>query len=180
MEEAGRIRRGYFLAGLGGSQFAHPGALDRLRALVAAEAASGDPEAHVLASTDPANPYGAALPWPRGATGRLMRAAGTHVVLVDGSLAAYLGRGQADLVTLFPAEEPTRARVAAGVARALALWAALTGRPRLEGPVDGQAPAESPLALHLAAAGYVPSGRGFRLASAEPVGRGPRQTLRPR
>ena len=65
LEEAGRIRRGYFVAGLGGSQFALPGALDRLRGV---REAAGDDEdvtpAAVLAATDPANPYGAALPWP--------------------------------------------------------------------------------------------------------------------
>jgi ATP-dependent Lhr-like helicase len=65
LEESGRVRRGYFVTGLGGSQFANPGALDRLRAL--REAASDDdtPPGVVLASTDPANPYGAALPWPK-------------------------------------------------------------------------------------------------------------------
>ena len=62
LEEAGRVRRGYFVAGLGGSQFAHPGALERLRAL--REPDPDAPRAVVLAATDPANPYGAALPWP--------------------------------------------------------------------------------------------------------------------
>src|SRR4029077_19964557 len=62
-EEAGRCRRGYFVEGLGGAQFAHAGAVDRLRGLGPADGA-----VLVLAATDPANPYGAALPWPeRGA-----------------------------------------------------------------------------------------------------------------
>ena len=88
LEEAGRMRRGYFVAGLGGSQFAQPGALDRLRALRETSADPRGPDAAppavVLAATDPANPYGAALPWPEGVAGA-MRAAGTHVVLVDGA-----------------------------------------------------------------------------------------------
>jgi ATP-dependent Lhr-like helicase len=81
MEEAGRVRRGYFVDGLGAAQFAVPGAEDRLRALREPPAT---PEAVVLASTDPANPYGAALPWPERAGTRVGRAAGTAVVLVAG------------------------------------------------------------------------------------------------
>ncbi|HZM73417.1 MAG TPA: DEAD/DEAH box helicase, partial [Candidatus Polarisedimenticolia bacterium] len=86
LEDAGRIRRGYFVEGLGGAQFAQPGAVDRLRAL-------GEPDgtAQVLAATDPANPYGAALAWPeRGvldAGHRPGRKVGAAVVLVDGVLA---------------------------------------------------------------------------------------------
>src|SRR5204863_4951111 len=82
LEEAGRVRRGYFVSGLGGSQFAHPGALERLRAL--RDSALGpeeEPPGAVLAATDPANPYGATLPWPKADGGRLQRSAGVHVVL---------------------------------------------------------------------------------------------------
>ena len=74
MEEAGRVRRGYFVAGCGAAQFALPGAVDRLRAV---RERSGEPAAVVLAATDPANPYGAALPWPDRPEGRRpMRTAG--------------------------------------------------------------------------------------------------------
>ena len=68
MEERGRVRRGYFVEGLGGAQFALPGAVDRLRATrEPGDEAARDSAARtiVLAATDPANPYGAALPWPR-------------------------------------------------------------------------------------------------------------------
>ena len=113
MEEAGRIRRGYFVDGLGAAQFALAGALDRLRA--AREPA--DPPVggavHLLAAADPANPYGAALPWPRrGETDRrpLQRAAGAYVVLVDGVAALYLERGGATLQTLPAADDPDVAR----------------------------------------------------------------------
>ena len=97
-EEVGRCRRGYFVEGLGGAQFAQPGAVDRLRGL-------GDPDgsAQVLAATDPANPYGAALPWPdRGAIDaghRPGRKAGAAVVLVDGALVLYVERGGRTLLS---------------------------------------------------------------------------------
>jgi ATP-dependent Lhr-like helicase len=169
LEEAGRIRRGYFVAGLGGSQFADPGALDRLRALRETASPSetaeedGAPPAVVLAATDPANPFGAALPWPKTEAARLARAAETHVVLVDGALAAYLGRAEKEIRTFLPAEEPARSLTARGVAFALAAWAEGTGRSALgwaradDGPL-----AESPLAPFLAEAGFVRAGPGFR------------------
>src|SRR6185369_2545640 len=126
MEENGRIRRGYFVAGLGATQFALPGALDLLRSL---RDAPDDPEIAVLAATDPANPYGAALKWPtrraapdvatakagRGPT----RTVGATVVLVNGGLAAYLARGDRQLVTYLPESEPERSKTARAVARVL-------------------------------------------------------------
>ena len=95
MEEVGRIRRGYFVDGLGGSQFALPGAVDRLR-----EAREPDGAVWALAATDPANPYGAVLPWPpAGPEGRMARAAGAFVVLESGELRLYLERGGRSLLT---------------------------------------------------------------------------------
>ena len=81
MEDAGRIRRGYFVEGLGAAQFARAGALDRLRAVRDPAEPTATGAVHLLAASDPANPYGAALPWPRrGETDRrpLQRAAGAH------------------------------------------------------------------------------------------------------
>mgnify|MGYP000153249910 CR=1 FL=1 len=89
LEERGELRRGYFVSGLGAAQFALPGAVDRLRAARESDDRSGPV---VLAATDPAQPYGAALPWPESA-GRPARQAGAHVLLVDGELVAYLERG---------------------------------------------------------------------------------------
>jgi ATP-dependent Lhr-like helicase len=110
LEERGQVRRGYFVAGLGAAQFAMPGAVDRLRAAKP----SGDPTGEhaevgadvlVLAATDPAQPYGAALPWPESpGTGRPARAAGARVVLIDGECAAYVERGGKSVV-LFAAGE---------------------------------------------------------------------------
>src|SRR5207247_3226079 len=97
MEETGRIRRGYFIAGLGATQFALPGALDLLRSL---RDAPDDLEVAVLAATDPANPYGATLKWPpRPSTPSPTRSVGATVILVDGALAAYLARGDRQLLT---------------------------------------------------------------------------------
>jgi ATP-dependent Lhr-like helicase len=100
LEERGAVRRGYFVAGLGAAQFALPGAVDRLRSFRDPPPADEGSRALVLAATDPAQPYGASLPWPEhGEGGRPARTAGAHVVLVDGELAAHLERGGHSLVT---------------------------------------------------------------------------------
>ena len=162
LEETGRVRRGYFVAGRGGLQFAHPGALERLRAR--SDEGEGAPLAVVLAAADPANPYGAALPWPKGDHARLQRAAGSHVVLVGGRLAAFVGRGGRDVVPLLPKDEPMRTSAAGAVARALARWSAAPGRGALGwAPRSDGALAEGPLAPFLAEAGFVRAGPGFRL-----------------
>jgi ATP-dependent Lhr-like helicase len=171
LEEAGRIRRGNFVAGLGGSQFAEAGALERLRALreTAAtpdEADLGRLPACVLAATDPANPYGAALPWPKNAAAPLMRAAGAHVVIVDGALAAYVTRGEGAFVLLLPEQEPQRSHAARAAALALGRWAASSGRAALGwgAEPDGTPLVKSPLQPFMAEAGFEPSGPGYRLA----------------
>jgi len=172
LEEAGRIRRGYFVDGLGAAQFALAGALDRLRAV--REPSDADPltrTAHVLAAADPANPYGAALPWPRrGEDDRrpLQRAAGAYVVLVDGEAAIYLERGGATLQVLSPADDQAIARAAL---RAVGLLVA-DGRFRelVVTKIDGLPVAESPFRAALLEAGFVPGYRGLTLrASAVPA-----------
>jgi ATP-dependent Lhr-like helicase len=169
LEEAGRIRRGYFVAGLGGSQFALPGALDRLRAVRETSAEDEDlPRSAVLAATDPANPYGAALAWPEAVSGRAMRAAGVHVALVDGMLAAVLARGESEIVPVLPEGEPARTRVARGLAAALARWALRTGRTSLGWGGGAASPEHAAIADALRSAGFVPWGPGFRLSSAPP------------
>jgi ATP-dependent Lhr-like helicase len=160
LEEAGRIRRGYFVAGLGGLQFADPGALDRLRAL--REPDPDESRAVVLAAADPANPYGAALAWPKSGDARLARAAGPHVVLVDGAVAAVVSRGARQVTALLPDEEPARSHAASAAARALRRWCEATSRSALGWAVgEGPALAESPLAPFLTEAGFVRSGPGF-------------------
>ena len=102
LEERGQMRRGYFVAGLGAAQFALPGAVDRLRA-----PRDTDDHALVLAATDPANPFGASLPWPESA-GRPARAAGAFVVLDRGRLVAYLERGGRSILTFDVASDDER------------------------------------------------------------------------
>jgi ATP-dependent Lhr-like helicase len=99
LETLGVCRRGYFVEGLGGAQFALPGAVERLRELRAAPAGEA-PEALVLAAADPAQPYGAALPWPRRSGARAARVAGAWVVLLDGEAALFVERGGRSLVPL--------------------------------------------------------------------------------
>jgi ATP-dependent Lhr-like helicase len=98
LETLGVCRRGYFVEGLGGAQFALPGAVERLRELRARE--GEEPEPLVLAAADPAQPYGAALPWPRRAGARAARVAGAHVVLLGGEAALFVERGGRSLVPL--------------------------------------------------------------------------------
>jgi ATP-dependent Lhr-like helicase len=165
LEEAGRIRRGYFVTGLGGLQFAEPGALERLRAR--REPAVEAPPAAVLAAADPANPYGAALPWPAHSAARLARAAGTHVVLVDGIIAAVVSRAGRQLTALLPDDEPARSRMGHAAAWALSAWCGTTGRSALGWAVgEGPPLSESPLTPFLVGAGFVRSGPGVRLAAA--------------
>ncbi len=159
MEEAGRVRRGYFIAGLGATQFALPGADDRLRAV---REQSEEPQAIVLAATDPANPFGAALAWPEKQGARPQRAAGAFVVLLDGALCAYIGRAERSLLTFLPAEEPERGHAAEALVGALA-GVVEQGRRRtlLIAQIDGSPAETSPLAPHLSAAGFTPTSRGF-------------------
>jgi len=168
MEEAGQCRRGYFVEGLGAAQFALPGAVDRMRALAAdaSESPGGAPPglALVLAAADPAQPYGAALPWPArpGETvtsHRPGRKAGAVVVLSAGDLVLYVERGGKTLLSWSddPAVlEPCAAALAAAV-RDGAL-----GRITVE-KADGGAVHDSPLAVALASAGFRPTPRGLRL-----------------
>jgi ATP-dependent Lhr-like helicase len=160
LEERGQARRGYFVAGLGAAQFAVPGAVDRLRSV--REAVDGElhPEAMappvVLAATDPAQPYGAALPWPES-PGRPARAAGAVVVLREGTPLVWFDRRSHHVVT-FPG---------AGLDRSWAeALAALVkdGRARTVEvrKVDGEPLApNSEWADALRAAGFVEGYKGF-------------------
>jgi ATP-dependent Lhr-like helicase len=190
MEEAGQCRRGYFVEGLGAAQFALPGAVDRMRALSAElpvssrespaqtgpitessphnggvqHAGEASADMVVLAAADPANPYGAALPWPErpgevpGAH-RPGRKAGALVVLRNGQLVLYVERGgktllswTSDLAILRPA-----AAALARTARGGAL-----GRLTVE-RADGTGVYDTPVAQALADAGFRPTPRGLRL-----------------
>jgi ATP-dependent Lhr-like helicase len=163
LEEAGRIRRGYFVAGLGAAQFALAGALDRLRSVREPASLTGDaPLVHLLAAADPANPYGAAVPWPRrGEEDRrpLPRAAGANVVLVDGLAALYLDRGGSSLQTLPPFDDPATAAAAVGALRGL--LAEGRSRELVISRVDGEPVARSPWYDTLLKAGFTQGYRGL-------------------
>ncbi|MGO4592839.1 DEAD/DEAH box helicase [Leifsonia sp. 2TAF2] len=185
-EETGRARRGYFIETLGGAQFASGATVDRLRSFARDHTQERPYEAVALAATDPANAYGAALPWPAapaesGTGHRPGRKAGALVVLVDGELALYVERGGKSLLcfvagatgseaeaaaaadTVQPGEEDAR-RVLAAAARALA---ALVTSRRVDKlaveTVNGGFVLGSPVGAALAEAGFLATPRGLRL-----------------
>jgi ATP-dependent Lhr-like helicase len=117
-EDAGRCQRGYFVESLGGAQFAAASTVDRLRSyLDGIDPQRPELHAVVLAATDPANPYGMALPWPDAAevTHRPGRKAGALVALVDGQLVWFLERGGKSLLS-FGAEPEAQASAATALA----------------------------------------------------------------
>jgi ATP-dependent Lhr-like helicase len=151
LEESGSVRRGYFVTGLGAAQFALPGAVERLRA-------SGTDEGSdlvVLAATDPAQPFGAALPWPP-TDGRPARVAGAYVVVVDGEPGVFVERGARSIATfgLPPATwvDGLASLLKNGTFRRIELQR-----------VDGRSVADSPLAGALREAGFVDGYRGLQL-----------------
>jgi ATP-dependent Lhr-like helicase len=170
-EDAGRVRRGYFVEGLGASQFATPGAVDRLRTTARPPGEEPDPAGRtvVLAAADPGNPYGAALAWPerppRGEEGTRThkpgRKAGALVVLVDGDLVLYVERGGRSLLSWTDEPEPLQA---AADALALAVREGALGRLTVE-RADGAGllAADHPLAMALASAGFHATPRGLRI-----------------
>jgi ATP-dependent Lhr-like helicase len=161
MEESGRARRGYFVAGLGAAQFALPGADDRLRALREPPPRE-ESRTIVLAATDPASPYGAAVGWPEREGARPQRVAGAQVILHDGHLLAWLGRADRNLLTFLPDSGPEAAEGAAAIAGALAgLVEGGKRRALLVSKVDGEDPTRSVLAPYLREAGFLAGSRGF-------------------
>ncbi|MBA3270614.1 MAG: DEAD/DEAH box helicase, partial [Acidobacteria bacterium] len=182
LEETGRVRRGYFVAGLGAAQFAQPGAIDLLRA---AREETEAPYVVTLAATDPANPYGALLPWPSSAppgpslltagdgsdpgpaaSMRTSRSAGARVVLVDGRLTAWIGRGDRTMLIALPSDEPDRSRVARALAQQLvdlAHRAPEGSRGWLIEEINGDKAAIDPVTPFLLQAGFAVTAMGLQL-----------------
>jgi len=161
LEDTGRIRRGYFVAGLGATQFAMPGALDALRSI---RDASQVEDVAALAATDPANPYGTMLKWP-AAPRNPTRTVGATVVIVNGALAAFLARGERQLTTFLPAAEPERSRAARAVSRALIERARRgddTPRGMLIEEIDGAPPSLHPILPYLMDAGFANGAMGVQ------------------
>jgi ATP-dependent Lhr-like helicase len=161
MEEAGRIRRGYFVAGLGATQFALPGAVDRLRAV---REPADELRYAFLAATDPANPYGSTVPWPERPEGRRpARAAGASVLLLNGILAAWLSKSERDLLTFTDCfEVREESEMCRQIAEALAAEVD-SGRRRnfLIETVDGMPADRSQLAGPFKEAGFVDTRKGL-------------------
>jgi ATP-dependent Lhr-like helicase len=161
MEESGKIRRGLFVDGLGSAQFAFAGAVDQLRA---ARERRDAPEAVLLAAADPANAYGAMLPWPtprQPNAGQPRRSAGARVVLVDGELALYLDRSARQLLSFEAAGEGESLAIAAGALRGV-LADRRRRALRIE-RIDGAPALESPLRHAFEAAGFRADYKGLAL-----------------
>lgn len=183
-EENGKALRGYLIEGLGASQFSTPALIDRLRGLADTPDLTGwpsgadDPLSYVLAATDPANPYGAALPWPDSEL-RPSRSAGALVVLVDGLLLAHLGRGGATLSVFFDqlpeGISETPVQLAGRVVHALGSLVT-TGRMQriIVEKINGDSVFDSPLLQAFQQAGAVITPKGLKIGGARSVVRPPR------
>ncbi|MGH3845376.1 MAG: ATP-dependent helicase [Pseudonocardiaceae bacterium] len=160
MEESGQCRRGYIVERLGAAQFAVPGAVDRLRAL--GQPVDGRASTVVLAATDPAQPYGAALPWPPNVGDvrhRPGRKAGALAVLVDGAAVLYVERGGRSLLSFTEDTGSLRAAVGALAGAVAQGWLGSLSVER----TDGEAALGSALAELLRDAGFRATPRGLRL-----------------
>jgi ATP-dependent Lhr-like helicase len=180
MEESGRVRRGLFIAGLGATQFAMPAALDLVRSL------RDTPEraevVHV-AAPDPANPYGTVLKWPtleteesnvaESTTERMLaRAVGASVILVNGSLVAYLRRRNPEVLVFLPGDEPERSTVASALALKLAQIAVNLQKQKkglLVGSINGIGASRHFMASFLEKAGFVSTAMGFQMRRTNPT-----------
>ena len=175
LEETGRIRRGYFVEGLGAAQFASAGAVDRVRAFANRPDEQVEvPRGLVLAAADPANPYGAALPWPGTAAAesssngsadrhRPARRAGALTVLVDGAAVFFAERGGRSLLTF-----STEPDVLSAAAQALAerVRSGRIGSLTITKIDGGDAlSAAGPVVDALTDAGFTMTPRGLRLRS---------------
>ena len=162
LEDAGRVRRGYFVEGLGGAQFAAPGADERLRHL-ATESDSARDHAVILSAVDPASPYGAVIPWPETScseSSRPKRAAGARVILRDGNLLGYLNPA-CDALTTFRCSAAEPEAQADQLATAIA-DAASVSVPVLLKTIDGIPAEQSPLAPAFVRQGFQASSSGLR------------------
>jgi ATP-dependent Lhr-like helicase len=169
MEEAGRVRRGYFVAGMGGAQFASPGADEVLRR----ERRPSEPHEDnvvVLAASDPANAYGSILKWPatQVENAQPQRSSGARVFLLDGELIGYLGRAGNHLLMFAPEDPNDESLWHEKLVRAL-VRLAKEGTPVMIGQVNGEAAGLSPLAKVFLRHGFTPTSRGYLHRTVERV-----------
>lgn len=166
LEESGKVRRGYFAADLGATQFALPSAVDLLRSL-RTQGQPVKPEMLQLAATDPANPYGALLRWPDAGVS-LTRSVGAQVILCDGVLLAYLRRGNPNVQVFLPEEEPQRSHEMKSLAeflvrRVQAQEDESSRAGMLIATVNGVATAQHEMARPLLDAGFAAGAMGFNV-----------------
>ena len=166
MEESGKLRRGYFVADLGATQFAVPAAVDLLRSL-RMQADSDRIEIMQLAATDPANPYGALLRWP-DSDAALTRSVAARVILCDGMLVAYLRRENPSVQMFLPEDEPQRSHVAQRLAEFLVKHTHESAGEdfragMLISTINGVAVAEHWMASYLLEAGFSAGAKGFNV-----------------
>ncbi len=170
LEESGKVRRGYFAANLGATQFAMPAAVDLLRSLRMTQ--QEQREVVMLAANDPANPYGALLRWPTAPEegSSLTRSVGARVVLIDGALTAYMRRDNPNVQVLLPEEEPQRSQTARALAEFLVQYVQRGNNPEGRGrtsmlitQVNGIPVAEHPLSRFLLDAGFQAAPLGFNV-----------------
>jgi ATP-dependent Lhr-like helicase len=177
MEDSGWVRRGMFVAGLGAAQFAMPAAVDMLRTLRVDPAT---PEVLHLAATDPANPYGTLIPWPKidGESEEqlthhsMARTAGASVILINGQLAAFLRRRNPALRVFLPESEPERSLFARELAKKLAELAIRRLNLRqglLIGEINNAPAREHFLARYLEDARFVNSVLGYQMRRTKPL-----------
>jgi ATP-dependent Lhr-like helicase len=177
MEDSGWVRRGMFVAGMGAAQFAMPAAVDMLRSLRVDPAS---PEVLHLAATDPANPYGALIPWPKieGESDEplthhsMARTAGASVILINGQLAAFLRRRNPALRVFLPESEPERSLFARELAKKLAELAVRRLNLRqgvLIGEINNAPAREHFLARYLEDARFVNTVLGYQMRRTKPL-----------
>jgi ATP-dependent Lhr-like helicase len=182
LEETGRVRRGYFVGGLGAAQFAQPGAVDRLRA---ERERPDDPLAVTLSATDPANPYGALLAWPDWpgpSSPRASRIAGARVIMIDGRLDAWIGRGDRQLLVALPEHEPDRSRHGRSLALELVRLAGAAPegqRGWLIAEINGASAKDDPAAVFLIEAGFARTAGGLQLRVARTTSGVAESTVKP-
>jgi ATP-dependent Lhr-like helicase len=181
LEESGRVRRGYFIAGLGAAQFALPAAVDLLRSL---RSHPDKPEILALSASDPANVYGSVLRWPQGAQQAgdeaensepgprsLTRSVGASVILRNGELVAFMRRNNPNLQVFLSVDEPDRSNSARDLAAFLAQSAQESMRQDesrhrgglLISTINGQPVHEHFLSRFLMDAGFTPAPMGFNM-----------------
>ncbi|MEE2755393.1 MAG: DEAD/DEAH box helicase [Myxococcota bacterium] len=168
LEESGRIRRGYFVEGLGLTQFAVPGADDQLR-----QGRTSDTESSVLllATTDPANPFGAALPWPDDFSGRPERSPGSRVAIMGGRPIAFISRSGRSLHTRFSQDIIERRVEVQGLCQALRDFAQINRIKVIYiEQINGELARDSSLTSEFIEHGFRPTGDAIRLTTSRQAG----------